>query len=137
MLGELERDGRIVVADLEAGLGTTLRLEPGAVDVALIVVEPTAKAIEVGVRVADAAAARARVVVVANKVRTAPDHERIAVEFTGHELFVVPEDAEVVRADRAGLAPLDTAPDAPAVRALVELAARLAPPPAGRKLFSS
>jgi CO dehydrogenase nickel-insertion accessory protein CooC1 len=131
LLGELERNHRFVVADLEAGLGTTLRLEQGAVDVALIVVEPTAKAIEVGLRIADAAADRARVVVIANKVRTGLDHERVATEFARHELFVVPEDTEVARADRAGLAPLDTAPDTPAVRALVELTDRLAPPPPG------
>ena len=120
-----------MVADLEAGLGTTLRLQPGAVDVALVVVEPTAKAIDVGRRAVEAAAERARVVVIANKVRSDDDRERIGNALSGHELVVIPEDAEIVRADRAGAAPLDAAPQSAAVRALVELAARFAPLSAG------
>ena len=131
MLGELERDHRFVVADLEAGIGTTLRLERGAVDVALVVAEPTAKGIEVARRAADAATSRhARVVVIANKVHTDEDRERIAAALEGHELVVVPDDADVARADRFGAAPLDVAPETPAVRALVDLAERLAAPAA-------
>jgi hypothetical protein len=37
----------------------------------------------------------------------------------------VPEDDAIARADREGLAPIDAAPGAPGVRALVELADRL------------
>ena len=125
MLGELERDRRIVVADFEAGLGTTLRLQPGTVDVALVVVEPTAKSIDVARRAVETARERARVVVVANKVADDDDRRRIEAALPGEEVVVVPEDAEVVRADRYGAAPIDAAPDAPAVRALAELAARL------------
>ena len=120
-----------MVADLEAGLGTTLRLAPGAVDVALVVAEPTVKSIDVARRAVDAALERARVIVIANKVRTDEDRERVAAALPGHELVVVPEDVEVLRADRAGAAPLDAAPDAPAVRTLVDFAARFAPPPLG------
>ena len=115
-----------MVADLEAGLGTTLRLQPGAVDVALVVVEPTAKAIDVGRRAVEAAAERARVVVIANKVRSDDDRERIGNALSGHELVVIPEDAAIAAADREGAAPIDYAPDAPGVRALVELARTLA-----------
>ena len=125
MLGELERDRRIVVADFEAGLGTTLRLQPGTVDVALVVVEPTAKSIDVAQRAVEAARERARVVVVANKIADDDDRRRIEAALPGEEVVVIPEDAEVARADREGAAPIDAAPDAPAVNALAELAARL------------
>ena len=115
-----------MVADLEAGLGTTLRLAPGQVDVVLVVTEPTAKSIEVSRRATETAAARARVVVVANKTRDDDDVEAIRAVLGSHELAVIPEDAAIAAADREGAAPIDYAPDAPGVRALVELARTLA-----------
>ncbi len=118
-----------VVADLEAGIGTLTRLGDGAVDIVVIVIEPTPKSMEVGTRAAVVAAEKgiARQVIVANRVRDAADLEVINAAFPGHEVFVVPDDPAIVEADRHGVAPLDMAPDAPAVRALSELAERLAP----------
>jgi CO dehydrogenase maturation factor len=126
LLGELERNGRIVVADFEAGLGTTLRLQPGTVDVALVVAEPTPKSLEVARRAVEAARERARVVVVANKVRDDADADAVRTALPDSDVVVVPEDTAVARADREGVAPLDLDGDAPAVRALVALADRLA-----------
>ena len=126
MLGQLERPGRVVVADFEAGLGTVLRL--GApVDVVVIVVEPTAKSLEVGRRAAETvlAAGLGRVVVTANRVRDEDDAQRVQAAFPDLQPVIVPDDPAVVDAERRGLAPLDAAPDAPAVRVLVGLAERL------------
>jgi CO dehydrogenase maturation factor len=127
LLGQLARPGRIVVADFEAGLGTVLRLNGSPVDVVLVVVEPTAKSLEVGRRAAESVqeAGLGRVVVAANRVRDDEDAVRVRAAFPGLEPVLVPEDPMVVQAERGGLAPLDAAPDAPAVRALVGLAESL------------
>jgi CO dehydrogenase nickel-insertion accessory protein CooC1 len=127
LLGELEANGRTVVFDMEAGMGTLLRLQPGQADVVLAVADPSAKAIEVARRAAVMGRERARVVVVGNRVRGDDDVERIADALAADEVVAVPEEPEIGRAEREGRAPIDVAPDAPGVRALLELAERLAP----------
>jgi hypothetical protein len=52
----------------------------------------------------------------------------VRAAFPGSELVLVPDDPAIVDAERAGRAPLDVAPDAPAVRALVELGEALVRP---------
>ena len=128
MLGELEGKERIVVCDLEAGLGTVLRIEAEKADVFLVVAEPSAKSIEVARRAAQAAEARARVVVVANRIRDDEDLEAIRRVLGDHEIVVVPDEPAITRADREGVAPIDVDAEAPGVRALVALADRLADP---------
>lgn len=115
-----------MVADFEAGLGTVLRLD-APVDVVVVVVEPTAKSLEVGRRAAETvhAADLGRVVVTANRVRDEEDAQRVRDAFPGLDPVLVPDDAAVVDAERRGLAPLDASRDAPAVRALVLLAESL------------
>ncbi len=125
LLGELEGDGRIVLCDMEAGIGTVARVQPGQLDVLVVVAEPSAKAIDVASRAAAIGASRARVMVVANRVREPADLEAIQAALGDHELIVVPEDPVIARADRDGLAPIDVDPDSPGVRALLELAQRL------------
>ncbi len=129
MLGSIESEGRTVIADFEAGVGTLTRLKDGGVDVVLVVVEPTPKSLEVGRRAAGIARERAlaRLVVVANRIRNDDDLAAVRAIFPDEEIVAVPDDPAIVEADRAGVAPLDLAPDAPAVRALVELAGRLLP----------
>ena len=58
LLNELDGEDRAVVCDLEAGVGTLTKMNDGAVDVVLVVVNPTAKSIEVGRRAADSAVAK-------------------------------------------------------------------------------
>jgi CO dehydrogenase maturation factor len=127
LLGQLARPGWIVVADFEAGLGTVLRLNGSPVDVVLVVVEPSAKSLEVGRRAAESVreAGLGRIVVAANRVRDDEDAVRVRAAFPELEPVLVPDDPTVLEAERRGLAPLDAAPDAPAVRALVELAESL------------
>ncbi len=68
MLGELEAERSIVIGDLEAGVGTLLRLQPGQADLVIVVAQPTAKAIEVARRAVEIASSRARVLLIANRV---------------------------------------------------------------------
>jgi len=128
LLGELESDDQIVIGDLEAGVGTVLRLQEGQADVVVVVAQPTAKSIEVARRAIQVATRRDhRVVVVANRVRDDADLDEIrAVVGDEQELVVVPDDPAIAEADRDGRAPIDVDSTAPGVRALVALADRLA-----------
>jgi CO dehydrogenase maturation factor len=121
-------DKEVVVADFEAGVGTLTRLSEERVDTVLIVVEPTPKSLEVGTRAMDLAKERSvsRVIVIANRVRDEADIETVRAAFPGCEVVPVPDDPKIVEADRKGVAPIDLAPDAPAVVALVALANDLA-----------
>ena len=115
-----------MIADLEAGTGTMLRIKPGHADAVVVVATPTAKAIDVAARSARTARNReTRGVLVANRVTGDADVAAVS-EAVPHELLVaVPDDPAIEQADREGAAPIDFAPDAPAVRALTALAARL------------
>ena len=96
-------------------------------DAMLVVVEPWYKSLETGRRMA--ALGRdlglARIALVANKVRDERDLEAVREFAERHELEVagvIPYDERVLEAERAGKAPLDHAPDAPAVAAVERLA---------------
>lgn len=124
----MESDGRTVVADFEAGIGTLSRTQPGDVDAVIVLVEPTPKSIEVARRAVGLADDRrlGRVVVVANRLRDDADLERIHEAFAGREIVAVPDDPALLRAEREGVAPLDLDADAPAVAALRRVADVLA-----------
>ena len=124
MLGQLESGDDVVVADFEAGIGTMIRLPDEAVDVVIVVVEPTAKSIEVGSRAAGLARERGigRLFVVANRVTGDADAARVISELRAEQVLHVPEDPAVSNADRAGDGVLESAADGPAVAALGQLA---------------
>ncbi|MDP9019250.1 MAG: hypothetical protein M3N25_00345 [Actinomycetota bacterium] len=121
---------QVVVADLEAGIGTLTRLGDAGVEKVLIVVEPTPKSVEVGSRAAAIVADKSLgdVIVVASRIHDDDDLALIRKAFPDHRVFPVPDDPAIVAADRDGQAPLDTAPDAPAVQALAALADDLLAP---------
>ena len=123
LLDELEGDRRTIICDLEAGIGAIV--QRGQADLVLVVAEPSAKSIDVARRAAGTAAGEAEVVVIANRVRDEEDLEAIRAELGDYEIVVVPEDPAIVQADRDGRAPIDTDPEAPAVKVLMELADRL------------
>lgn len=127
MLGNVAPADRLVIADLEAGIGTLTRLPDGSVDVVVIVVQPTPKSLEVGARAVALAHERklGRLVVVANRIATEDDEAMIRAAFPDEEVIAIPDDPAVLHADREGHAPLDTAPDAPAILALLGLADHL------------
>lgn len=124
MLGQLECDDDVVIADFEAGIGTMIRLPDKAVDIVIIVVEPTAKSIEVGSRAAGLARERgvSRLFVVANRLTDDTDAARVLSELRAERVLQVPEDPAVGDADRAGSGVLESAGDGPAVAALGQLA---------------
>lgn len=126
LLRELERGDAAVVGDLEAGIGTMLRLRAGDADAVVVVAQPTAKSIEVARRAVEIAAVKAgRVLVVANRVRGEEDLAVIRAVLGDREIHVVPDDDAIARADREGRAPLDVDGEAPGVRAVIALADRL------------
>ena len=114
------------MGDLEAGLGTVLRLEPGDADLVLVVAQPTAKSLDVAARALRVADGRAPTIVVANRVTGEEDVALIRSALGGdRELVEVPDDPEIARADMEGAAPIDAAADSDGVRALVALAERV------------
>ncbi|MEO6121694.1 MAG: hypothetical protein ABIW46_04470 [Acidimicrobiales bacterium] len=121
-----------MIADLEAGIGTLTRLADERVDAVLVVVEPTPKSIEVGVRAVALAGEKSlgRVIVVASRIRNDEELATMYRAFPDQEIVAIPDDPAIVQADRRGVAPLDLAPDAPAVQALCALARSLLPVPA-------
>ncbi len=120
MLGFAETDAAIIVADLEAGIGTLTRLETASVDATVVVVEPTLRSIDVGLRAVSVAEeqSQGQVVIVANKVDDEQDRQRILEAFGDRPLVVVPVDPTVDAADRLGISPVDHEPSAPAVTAI-------------------
>lgn len=128
LLRELESEGMIIIGDLEAGIGTVMRLQEGQADVVLIVAQPTAKSLNVASRAVDLATDRgARMIVVANRVRDDEDLALIrAAVGEDVEMVVVPDEPAIALADREGRAAIDVDEDAPGVRVLIELANRLA-----------
>ncbi len=127
LLRELESEGKIIIGDLEAGIGTVMRLQEGQADVVLIVVQPTAKSMDVGRRAVELASDRgARMIVVANRVRDDEDLALIREAVGDVEMVIVPDEPAIALADREGRAAIDVDEDAPGVRVLIELADRLA-----------
>jgi CO dehydrogenase maturation factor len=130
LVRQLERgEDRTVICDLEAGLATVEKLEPGQVDVVLVVANPSGKALEVERRAIEHAEGIAEIVVIANRVRDDADIEIIREVLGDRELFVIPEDPVIAAADREGSAPIDLDPDAPGVAAILRLADRIAGSP--------
>lgn len=127
MLGSAQFGRTVVVADLEAGIGTLTRLASQSIDVVVIVVEPTPRSLDVGQRALELASERGRgqIVVVANRVLDSADADRVAAAFPDRELVLVPLDTAITDADRAGVSALDMQPDSPAVLALLSVADRI------------
>lgn len=122
MLGELEVDDSIVISDLEAGVGTVLRVGDDVPDLIVVVAEPTAKSVGAAQRAAAIASGKAHVIVVANRITSDEDLQVIQAGLGQHEMVVVPEDPGIAQADKDGVAPIDAAAGSPGVRAIVELA---------------
>jgi CO dehydrogenase maturation factor len=122
LLGQLQYDGDVVIADFEAGIGTMMRLPDRAVDIVIVVVEPTAKSVEVGTRVAELARERGvgQLFVVANRFTDGTDAGRMLSGLQAERMLRVPEDPAVGDADRTGSGVLESA--GAAVAALGQLA---------------
>jgi CO dehydrogenase maturation factor len=100
------------------------------VDTLLVVVEPYYRSLETAGRIAPLARELGirRVFAVANKIRSEQDEAAVLQYCARHDLEVVarlPFDEAIAEADRNGVAVIDHAPDAPAVREIERLARRL------------
>ncbi|MGH9164724.1 MAG: AAA family ATPase [Acidimicrobiales bacterium] len=124
--GELPADGRIVLADLEAGLNDLLWARPGADDVVVAVAEPSAKAVDVARRACRIAESMGvtRIIGVANR-SSSPEEVAALGQTLGVEVMGVAEDPAVEKADQLGVAPLDLDGDSPAMADIARLADRL------------
>ncbi len=113
----------MIVADLEAGIGTLTRLAAQSVDITLVVVEPTPRSIDVARRAVAVADERqqGRVVIVANKVTDQADRGRIEEAFANQASVIVSADQAIDEADRRGVSPLDFDPESAAVKDLQSL----------------
>jgi CO dehydrogenase maturation factor len=125
-------DGRdVCILDTEASPEHLSRGTAMYADVMLAVVEPYFKSLETGRRMAALAQdlGLERVALVANKIRDDRELEAVRSFAAKHDLELggaVPFDERFPAAEHAGQAPLDFAPDAPAIHAIDEIAHRWA-----------
>lgn len=132
-LGEIvarSESDRDIIVDMEAGLEHLSRGTGRHVSRLVAVLEPYYRSMETARNVASLATELGitDVVVVANKVRDAGDRTAIGDFCRAHGMRLVgevPFDAGLAAAERQGGAPIDTAPDSPAIAAIVALAAPL------------
>ena len=126
--GEAAED--VCILDTEASPEHLARGTARYADAMYAVVEPYFKSLETGRRMAVLARdlGLERVELIANKIRDEREHAAVREFAEQHGLEVagvVPFDEALPQAERAQQAPLDFAPQAPAVRAIEELAARV------------
>lgn len=128
--GHLVTEADAVILDMEAGLEHLGRGTTEHVDMLLVVVDPYFRALETASRIHKLAGELGipRIAVVANRVRTPAEGEAVAAYCRNHQLellTVVPYDEAILVAEMAAAAPLDHAPDSPAVHAVAGLATLL------------
>ncbi len=114
----------MVIADMEAGIGTLVRMAENSLDLVLLVVNPSEKSLEVARRAREIIAERKiapRSMVVANRLQGEEDLSLVHAALDMAELATIPEDPAVRYADIQGRSPIDSLPPSPAVEALAAL----------------
>ena len=132
-LGEIASrndNDRHVIVDMEAGLEHLSRGTGRHVSRIVAVLEPYYRSMETARNVVSLAndLGITDVVVVANKVRDDGDRTAIADFCRAHDMHLVgevPFDGELAAAERSGGAPIDVAPNSPAVLAIQGLVTKL------------
>jgi CO dehydrogenase maturation factor len=117
-----------VIGDLPGGTRQPFAGWGDYAETFIAVIEPTAKGMLSGRRLARLAArpeGPKHIVAVANKVRDSEDDDLVARRVGLPLLASVPHDDAFAEAERQGLAPIDHAPDSPAVRAVESLVSQL------------
>lgn len=117
----------VCILDTEASPEHLARGTAQYADAMLCVVEPWYKSLETGRRMAELARdlGLRKVALVANKIRQDGELEAVRGFARQHKLElagVIPYDERLPEAERAGAAPIDFAPDAPAIAAIHTLA---------------
>jgi CO dehydrogenase maturation factor len=125
-----DADQDLCILDTEASPEHLSRGTARYADAMLAVVEPWFKSLEAGRRMAALARDLGldRVALVANKVRDEREREAVDAFAARHGIplaAVIPYDERLPEAERAGAAPLDFAPDAPAIAAIAALGRRV------------
>jgi len=124
ILEELPEDRWAVVGDLPGGMRQPFFGWGDFAHTIFIVVEPTVKSMRAGHRLARLALTEnppAVITVVANKVREDADIARVEAATGLPVVAGIPWDEALADAEKAGLAPIDAAPDSAAVRAVSAL----------------
>ena len=124
--GQLLSEADVAVLDMEAGLEHLGRGTTEHVDILLIVVEPYYRALEAATRIRDLALGLnvPQIVVVANRIRTDREQEAVTQYCLKHSLDLIatiPYDEAIVEAEQRGVAPIDQAPQSPAILAIADL----------------
>lgn len=119
------------ITDMEAGLEHLKRGTARHVDMMLIVAEPYYRSLEAASRTHELAVELGipYVKVAANKVRGPEDRAAIESYCAQHRMEIigwVPQDEALIAAERQGLAPIDGAPEAPAIEAIRAIAYEVA-----------
>jgi len=109
LLSQAKFGDSIVIGDFEAGLGSYSRVGDEKLDITIVVIEPTPRSIDVGIRALEHALShqQGRILVVANKVRSAKEREMIESAIGTTRLTVIPYCEAVVNADRKGTSVFD------------------------------
>lgn len=128
ILDQLPDDRWSVVGDLPGGTRQPFFGWGGYARTVIVVVEPNAKSLLSGRRLARLALSQAapeRIVAVVNKARSEDDTELVRRRTGLDVIATVPWDEALGQADRLGLAPIDHAPGSPSVAAVGLLADEL------------
>lgn len=110
---ELDPDAWNLVGDLPGGTRQAMFGWAKYADIVAIVVEPTAKSVQVARRLCNLTKASwgpSDIVVVANRVRHPDDLDSVAQALGRPVVAAIPDDPNVTQADKAARAPLDRAP---------------------------
>ena len=102
----LRRD-EVLIMDMEAGVEHLGRGTAGAVDAAIVVVEPGRRSLQTAMKISELAGGLGirRVLVVGNKVRSQADETLIAGELPGLKVLgYLPEDRSAIESDSRGVA---------------------------------
>ncbi|MEM1586676.1 MAG: AAA family ATPase [Candidatus Bathyarchaeia archaeon] len=124
------RRGDIVIMDAEAGLEHLGRATAKGFNILICVVEPTAPSIETAIKIRRLASEINinEVIFVGNKISDAEEEDYIKGELSKFSLSLfhtIPFDQNIIRAGRAGIAPIDYSPLSPAISAIKSLADKL------------
>ena len=130
LIVELTGYGEHTITDMEAGLEHLKRGTARNVDMMLIVVEPYYRSLEAGMRTFKLAGELGipHLYAVPNKIRNEKDREAIETFCKQHGMPIIasiPEDENLVEAERAAKAPFDFNPEAPSVGVIGSAANRI------------
>ncbi len=127
LLSETNFGDSIVISDFEAGLGIFSRVGESKIDVTIVVVEPTPRSLDVGLRALKVARhnKQGKIVIIANKVSSKEEFDFIKETIADDLVTLVPFSDALVDADRRGVSIFDVPDHDSFVKPIERLAAEL------------